>query len=68
MGIECGQGGLGIDRGPLQRCAYWDLGEEVWGVDTSGPLMVSSLLYWREVLFHVTAETHIRTTEAWLCT
>ncbi len=29
MGIECGQGGLRIDKGPLQRCAYWDLGEEV---------------------------------------
>lgn len=30
MAIECGQGGLRIDRGPLQRCVYWDLGEEVW--------------------------------------
>ena len=29
MGIECGQGGLRIDKGPLQRCAYWDLREEV---------------------------------------
>ena len=29
IGIECGQGGLQIDRGPLQRCAYWDLEEEV---------------------------------------
>lgn len=25
MGIECGQGGLRIDRGPLLRCAYWDV-------------------------------------------
>lgn len=29
MGIECGQGGLRIDWGPLQRCAYWDPGDEV---------------------------------------
>lgn len=67
MGIECGQGGLRIDRGPLQRCAYWDLGEDVWGVDTSGPSMLSSLPYWWEVLFHVSAGTHIRTIETWPC-
>lgn len=60
MGIECGQGGLRIDWGPLQRCAFWDLREEVWGVDTSGPLMLSSLLHWWEVLLHMSAETDIQ--------
>lgn len=65
MGIECGQVGLKIDKGPLQRCAYWDLGEEVWGVDTSGPLMLSSLPHWWEVLVHVSAGTHIHTKETW---
>lgn len=39
MGIECGQGGLRIDRGPLQRCAYWDTGEGMGGKDTSGALV-----------------------------
>lgn len=29
MGIECGQGGLRIDRGPLQRCVFRDFGEDV---------------------------------------
>lgn len=66
MGIECGQGGLRIDKGPLQRCAYWDLGEEVCGgVNTSGPLMLSSLPYLWEVLLHVSARTHIHTAGTW---
>lgn len=57
MGTECGQGGLRIDREPLQRCAHWDPEEEMWGVDTSGPLMLSALLYRWEVLLYVNEET-----------
>lgn len=39
MGIECGQGGLRIDRGPLQRCAFWDKAEGAGcGEDASGAL------------------------------
>lgn len=57
MGIECGQGGLRIDRGPLQRCVFWDLGEEVvvvvGGGDTSGLLMLSPLPHRWEVLLNV---------------
>lgn len=55
MSIECGQGSLRIDKGPLQRCADWDLrGEMLGGVgDTSGALMLSSLLRWLDVLLHM---------------
>lgn len=42
MGIECRQGGLGIDARPLQRCVHWDLREEAWGLDTRGSLTLSS--------------------------
>lgn len=43
MVIECGQGGLGIDRGPLQRCAYWDVEAGEGCEDASGALHVAFL-------------------------
>ncbi|MEQ2283710.1 hypothetical protein AMECASPLE_014383, partial [Ameca splendens] len=36
MGIECGQGGLRIDRGPLERCVYWDVEAREGAEDASG--------------------------------
>lgn len=51
---------------------YRDVPTGTWerrcgGVDTSGPLMLSSSAHWWEVLLHVSAGTHIHTTETWTC-
>lgn len=57
MGIECGQGGLRIDRGPLQRCAYWDVGAReggrryIWS-----PLMQS---FFTSLMWGFTLQKHV---------
>lgn len=61
MGIECGQGGLKINMEPLQRCAYWDMREEVGVKIHLCPLMWSSLLHWWEVLLNMSTGTHMNT-------
>lgn len=64
MGIECGQGGLRIDWGAITEMCL--LGPRRWGVcvwggvDTSGPLILSSSLHRREVFLRMSAKARIQ--------